>query len=233
MEPGIKGRRIRCLHQVGFPGRCGIYLPWHYPRDGPGIVRYGRGEIAGANFNAQGFELIGKVWHGIRRLETSSLTLVDEGSTFGYTDRMIPKIRAIALCVFLHEGKLLVSDGYDAIKQQSFGRPLGGTIEFGESSHNTIVREIREEVGAEITNLRYLGILENIFTYNGEIGHEIVLMYRGDFVDPAYYQRSPIDGNENGHPLRAIWVPLADFARGLMPLYPDGLFELIQKEINS
>jgi len=143
------------------------------------------------------------------------------------------KIRAIALCVFLHEGKLLVGDGYDTIKQRSFGRPLGGTIEFGESSREAIVREIREELGAEITHLRYMGTLENIFTYNGEIGHEIVLMYRGDFADPRYYQRSPIDGIENGHPLRAIWVPLTDFARGLMPLYPDGLLELIQKEENS
>jgi len=157
--------------------------------------------------------------------------LVDEGSTFGYTDPMKPgKIRAIALCVFLHEGKLLVGEGYDTIKQQSFGRPLGGTIEFGESSHRTIVREIREELGAEITNLRYLGTVENIFTYNGEIGHEIVLMYRGDFKDQGYYQRSPIDGIENGDPLRAIWVPLADFASGLMPLYPSGLLEMIQKE---
>ena len=140
------------------------------------------------------------------------------------------KIRAIALCVFQHEGKLLVGEGYDTIKQQSFGRPLGGTIEFGEPSGSTIVREIREELGAEITNLRYLGTLENIFTYNGEIGHEIVLMYRGDFIDQDYYQRSPIVGIDDGGPLRAIWVPLADFANGLMPLYPDGLLEMIQKE---
>jgi 8-oxo-dGTP pyrophosphatase MutT (NUDIX family) len=143
------------------------------------------------------------------------------------------KIRPIALCVFHHEGKILVGEGYDEIKQQTFGRPLGGAIEFSEPSHKTIVREIREELGAEITNLHYLGILENIFTYNGEIGHEIVLMYRGDFLDPIYYQKSPIDGIEDGDPLRAIWVPLVDFARGRMPLYPTGLLEMIQKEINS
>ncbi len=140
------------------------------------------------------------------------------------------KIRAVALCVFLHEGKLLVGEGFDKIKRQSFGRPLGGTIEFGESSRETIVREIREELGAEISYLRFLTTLENIFTYNGDLGHEIVLLYWGEFVDPGYYQRSPIYGIENGDPIHAIWVPLSDFKRGLMPLYPNGLLEIIEKE---
>ena len=143
------------------------------------------------------------------------------------------KVRTIAICVFRHAGKILVSENYDELKQQTFYRPLGGKIEFGETSAETVERELYEEVGLETCALRYLGTIENIFTYNGEIGHEIVLMYRGDFSDPRYYQRSPIDGIENGHPLRAIWVPLTDFARGLMPLYPDGLLELIQKEENS
>lgn len=142
------------------------------------------------------------------------------------------KVRAIALCVFLHDGKVLVGEGYDRVKQQFFGRPLGGTIEFGETSHKTIVREIREELGAEIIHLRYLGTLENIFTYNGEIGHEIVLIYRGDFVDQQLYGKSPIDGIENGDPIRAIWVPLADLKCEVMPLYPAGLLELILNEEN-
>jgi 8-oxo-dGTP pyrophosphatase MutT (NUDIX family) len=141
-------------------------------------------------------------------------------------------IRAIAVCIFLHDGKLLVGEGFDTVKQQAFGRPLGGTIEFGEHSRTTVVRELREEIGADITNLRFLGFLENIFTYNGEAGHEIVLIYRGDFIDQRYYQRPLIEGNENGSPIRAIWVPLANFSQECMQLYPTGLMEMIKNEAN-
>ncbi len=66
------------------------------------------------------------------------------------------QIRPIALCLFRHADKLLVFEGYDEIKRQTFYRPLGGAIEFGEYSHETIAREIREELGAEVAGVRYL-----------------------------------------------------------------------------
>jgi len=50
-------------------------------------------------------------------------------------------IRALAICVFSNGNKILVSEGFDSIKQQLFYRPLGGTIEFGEHSSETIRRE--------------------------------------------------------------------------------------------
>ena len=68
-------------------------------------------------------------------------------------------IRAIAICVFRHGDKILAAEGFDSIKQQTFYRPLGGTIEFGEHSSETVRRELLEELGAEVTNLRYLGTL--------------------------------------------------------------------------
>ena len=57
--------------------------------------------------------------------------------------------------------------------------PWGGTIEFGERSEQTAIRELREEreeIGAEIKSLRLLGTLENIFTLDGNTGHEIVMV---------------------------------------------------------
>jgi len=90
------------------------------------------------------------------------------------------RIRPLALGIFRRADTLLVFEGYDPVKGQVFYRPLGGGIEFGERGAEALAREMREEIGAEVANLRYLGLCENIFTNAGEIGHELVLLYIGN-----------------------------------------------------
>lgn len=138
-------------------------------------------------------------------------------------------IRPIAICVFRHDGRILAAEGYDSIKHQTFYRPLGGAIEFGESSADTIAREMAEELGAAVTGLHFLGAVENIFTYNGQAGHEIVMVYDGAFADPAYYAMQVVAGVEDdGLSFRAVWVNLADCADpAAPPVYPTGLLELL------
>lgn len=140
-------------------------------------------------------------------------------------------IRPIAICVFRHDGRILAAEGYDSIKHQTFYRPLGGAIEFGESSADTIAREMTEELGAAVVGLRFLGAVENIFTYNGQTGHEIVMVYDGAFADPAYYTMQVVAGVEDdGLSFRAVWVNLADCADpAAPPVYPTGLRELLAK----
>lgn len=41
-------------------------------------------------------------------------------------------IRPLAICVFRHAGRILVAEGTDEVKGETFYRPLGGAIEFGE-----------------------------------------------------------------------------------------------------
>ena len=138
-------------------------------------------------------------------------------------------IRPIAICVFQHDGRILAAEGYDPLKAQVFYRPLGGAIEFGEYSVTTIERELAEELGAAVTDLRYLGALENVFTYDGQTGHEIVMVYDGTLVDSSLYQRAVIEGVEDdGVAFRAVWVSLADCQDlAAPPLYPTGLLELL------
>jgi 8-oxo-dGTP pyrophosphatase MutT (NUDIX family) len=138
------------------------------------------------------------------------------------------KVRAIAICVIRNRDALFVFEGHDSIKGETFCRPLGGTIEFGEHSSQTVLRELREEINAEIKNLRYLGSLENIFIHEGQTGHEIILVYEGDFSDQSMYAKEIVMGEEDdGGLFKALWKDLEDFTSGKAPLYPDGLLELI------
>ncbi len=139
------------------------------------------------------------------------------------------RIRPIALVVFRHQNRILVFEGYDSIKKQIFYRPLGGGIEFGEHSSMTIQREIKEELGAEICNLVFLGSLESIYAYNGRPGHELVQVYQADFVEPHFYQQPSFDALEDdGCPMKVIWKELDFFKAGSAALYPTGLLELLR-----
>lgn len=140
------------------------------------------------------------------------------------------KIRPLALCVFRHEDRILAAEGYDSHKKQTFYRPIGGKIEFGELGAQTVVREVMEEIKQVVTEVRYLGTLENVFIYEGKTGHEIILIYDGTFEDQAVYDMSEIEGSEDGDLLfTARWLTLNYFEGDGPPLYPTGLLELLRQ----
>jgi 8-oxo-dGTP pyrophosphatase MutT (NUDIX family) len=141
-------------------------------------------------------------------------------------------IRTIALCVVRQDDRILVNESRDSVKNETFYRPLGGGIEFGERGEDAARREIMEEIGAEITNVRYLGALENIFIYEGKPGHEILLIFEADLVDRSLYDREVIEGElHRKEPIRASWQPLSRFERGDAPLYPPGLLTLLRGRV--
>ena len=140
------------------------------------------------------------------------------------------RIRPLAICVFRHHDRILVAEGYDSVKKEYFYRPLGGAIEFGELSVGTICRELMEEIHAEVNveSLKYLGTVENIFYFNGNPGHEIVLIYDGALKEPGLYQQNEILGKEaEGEDVRALWKRIDEFGEGKSILYPTGLLEIL------
>ena len=138
------------------------------------------------------------------------------------------RIRPIAIVVFRRaDGSILAAPGYDSVKQQRFYRPLGGEIDFGELAEQAARREIREEVGAEIEGLKLLQVAENIFTFLGARGHELVWCFEASFVDSKYYEGEVVQCREGDAAFDAHWVPLGVFERGEAPLYPDGLLEAL------
>lgn len=141
---------------------------------------------------------------------------------------MVQKIHVKAFCIFYTRGRILVSRINDPIKNVVCFRPLGGHIEFGESSSDTIVREIKEELQADIANLQLIGTLENRFIFNGKLGHEIIQVYDGGFVDKSIYLMSSIPFMEsNGQQHEAIWKSIDSFG-DTSPLVPVGLLDLIK-----
>jgi ADP-ribose pyrophosphatase YjhB (NUDIX family) len=74
----------------------------------------------------------------------------------------------MALALIRRRDEVLVEEGRDDVKNETFFRLLGGRIEFGERGADAVRRELREELGVESAVNHYLTTIENVFTYEGE-----------------------------------------------------------------
>lgn len=140
-------------------------------------------------------------------------------------------IRPIAICLFYHNEKILVFEGYDKGNDEIFYRPLGGAIEFGEYGEQALKREIREEIQAEIEDITLLTVFENLFTYEGKMAHEIVLVFDGTLVDGSLYKKNLIvqEDDDNQTKFKAYWKSLKEIKQENRPLYPEGLYDFIEE----
>ncbi|KMK77524.1 NUDIX hydrolase [Alkalihalobacillus pseudalcaliphilus] len=137
-------------------------------------------------------------------------------------------IRPISIGIFRKQDTILVFQGFDAKKQSYYYRPIGGGIEYGEKSVNTLKRELLEELGADITNIHLLGVVENIFTDNENLGHEIVFVHEATFVEHSFYEKTSLRGyQDDGEPFLLYWKSMSDFKNGKLRLVPDGLTDLL------
>ena len=140
------------------------------------------------------------------------------------------KIRTIALAAIVRpsDHALLVFRGYDSSKAQIFYRPLGGGIEFGESSQQALQREMQEELGVTVRPVRKLATLESLFVYEGVRGHEIVIVWQAEFTDPALYLEETLSYTEGDQQSVALWVIPAKLQAQGFPLYPVELTDLLR-----
>lgn len=135
-----------------------------------------------------------------------------------------PHIRVKAIGLHWRDGCLLAAEVEDDSGRIKGVRPLGGTIEFGETWQETLKREFREELNAEIEITSAPMVFENIYTHEGHIGHEIIFVAEIAFSDNSIPQQDTVHFYEdNGMKCTARWFALDDLDTGGPELYPSGL----------
>lgn len=133
------------------------------------------------------------------------------------------QIRPLAVAVVRHKNKILAMEGYDSVKQETFYRLIGGGIEFCEKAEDTVVREFREELGLDIKVTRFLGTSENIFTYEGKPGHEIVLFFEAEFVAREMHDKEIRTIEKELSENRIVWIEPVEN----LHIYPEGFRKYI------
>jgi ADP-ribose pyrophosphatase YjhB (NUDIX family) len=128
-------------------------------------------------------------------------------------------IRPNALVIIRKNNLVLAVKETDAVTGKIFYRLLGGGIEFGESSSETIKRELREEINATIINERLLQTIENVFEFNSQKGHEITFLYQGEISEPEIIHQEKINILDK-QDRYAEWVPIEKIKNGQLILYP-------------
>lgn len=122
--------------------------------------------------------------------------------------------------VFVKDGKTLASKGFDEKKAETFCRGIGGGVHFRETSENAMKREVKEELGCEVENLKLVDVAENVFTFNGEDRHQVIFLYTGDLSNKDLYKQDKIHIVEPYSEFDAEWIPIDDILSGKITLYP-------------
>ena len=145
---------------------------------------------------------------------------------------MEKEIRVKAMCLIEHKGKLLLCKGHDHVKKETFFCVIGGGVNFGEKAEDAIRREMKEELGCDMENLHFLTVIENVFTYEGERGHEITFLYKGDLSNKDIYKKDFIPLlDQDDFP--AYWIPISDILEEKIIFYPSFDYKKLFSELFS
>lgn len=144
--------------------------------------------------------------------------------------RPVQDIRVKALGLHWRGNALLVMDDLGDDGQIKGVRPLGGTVEFGETWRETLVREFQEELSVDVSITDEPLIVENIYWHEQTQGHEVLFLATITFPDGAFVDQDEIHFTEDsGVMCRASWRRLEDLGDGGTALYPDGLINTLKR----
>lgn len=141
------------------------------------------------------------------------------------TWRPSPHIRVKALGLHWRDGKLLAAEVHSDAGQIKGFRPLGGSVEFGETARDALIREFQEELGIPVTITGAPIFFENIYLHEGAPGHELLILFEVAFPKGAFAGQDRIRFHENdGTACVAQWCDLDQLdLPGGPALFPSGL----------
>ncbi len=135
------------------------------------------------------------------------------------------EIRVKALGLHWRGPRLLAFEVYDEEGLIKGVRPLGGSVEFGETAKDAVIREFKEEIDTDVSVLAGPMVLENVFVHEGERRHEILFIFDLEFPEGAFESQERIRFQEDdGTSMVAGWYDLRELDVDKKPqLYPQGL----------
>ena len=106
-----------------------------------------------------------------------------------------------------------------------------GRAEFGESAEQTLKREMKEELDADVEVIRLLWFVENFFIHAGRQYHEIGLYLLMSFPPARQYlvQPGPFRGQEEAVKLTFQWFSRQTDVLSELPLLPSFLPSALQE----
>ena len=139
----------------------------------------------------------------------------DDAGVFSY--------RVAGICV--HNGRVLLQNTTD---DPAFAFP-GGHVTFGETNARTLIREFKEELGADITVGELKWVAEIFFPWGKKPCHQICLYYMVELADETTPREGSFLGKEQmeGRKFDLVfhWVPLEKLKE--CEVYPPQSKELV------
>jgi ADP-ribose pyrophosphatase YjhB (NUDIX family) len=128
--------------------------------------------------------------------------------------------------ILIHDDKILLQK---PAHDDAYALP-GGHVSFGEITEMALIREFREEIGADIQVNRLLLVGENFFPWGKKPCQQICLYYLVSLSDPPQIQ---LEGTFSGFDeilneridLDFTWMPLSQLSR--IKLYPPNIVEVL------
>ena len=135
------------------------------------------------------------------------------------------KLNVRAAGIIIHNNKVLL---HKNINENHYAL-IGGRVEIGENSVDTVKREIKEELGKDVEITGYISTIENFFEMKGSKYHEIMFVHKIEFTNEEdkniEYTMKNIEGKDY---LKYEWIDLDKIDE--YPLAPNIMKDILKEK---